>query len=179
MLLGVIVGCEIGFWVFVASGLFTRYVLRRRRIGAVLLGCAPLVDLVLLVAAVLDIRHGGKATVYDALAGVYLGVSVGFGKSMIRWADQRFAHRFAGGPPPSPKPRYGKAHAARERAAWARHLLAWAVGCALLMLVVAVVGDPDRTQALLRIAQLWTLVLVIDGIISLSYTIHPKRTPSR
>lgn len=143
-----------------------------------LLVCAPLVDLVLLAAAVLDIRRGGEATVLDALAGVYLGVSVGFGKSMIRWADQRFAHRFAGGPPPPPKPRYGKAHAARERAGWVRHVLAWAVGCALLLLVVVVIGDLGRTGALMHTAQLWTLVLVIDGIISLSYTIRPRRDPA-
>lgn len=177
MLLGVIIGCEIGFWVFVASGLFVRYALRHAAAGAVLLACAPLVDLVLLAAAVADIRGGGRATVLDGLAGVYLGVSVGFGRSMMRWADQRFAHRFAGAPLPPPEPRYGRVHAARERAAWARHLLAWAVGCALLLLAVVVVGDPGRTGALMHVVQLWTLVLVIDGIISLSYTIRPRREP--
>jgi hypothetical protein len=35
-----------------------------------------------------------------ASAPAYLGFSVVFGPSVIRWADARFAHRFAGGPPP-------------------------------------------------------------------------------
>lgn len=52
-------------------------------------------------------------------------------------------------------------------------MLAWAVGCALLLAVVGMIGDAHRTDALLRTAPLWTLILAIDGAISLSYTIHP------
>jgi hypothetical protein len=94
---------------------------------------------------------------------------------MVRWADVRFAHRYAGGPPPKPKPRHGAAHAAYERAGWARHLLAWAVGVGLMGLAVLVVGDVARTQALLDTVRLWSVVLVVDGAISLSYTVSPRR----
>ncbi|WP_424326067.1 hypothetical protein [Gordonia sp. (in: high G+C Gram-positive bacteria)] len=41
---------------------------------------------------------GGLALRY--LARLYLGVTVVFGPRLIRWADARFAHRFAGGPAP-------------------------------------------------------------------------------
>jgi hypothetical protein len=94
---------------------------------------------------------------------------------MISWADQRFAHRFAGGPPPPAKPRYGAAHATRERAGWYRHLVAWAVGSGLLGLA-ALIGDSARTAALTRVVMLWTLVLAIDFAISFSYTLSPRRT---
>ena len=93
-----IVACEIGFWVVLGAGLLARYALRMRRLGAVLLFCTPLVDVVLLVATVFDLRAGGEATSVHGLAAIYLGVSVAFGHSMLRWADQRVAHRFAGGP---------------------------------------------------------------------------------
>ncbi len=100
MLAAVIVVNEIGFWVLVGSGLVARYLLRRPRLGAGLLVAAPLVDLVLLTVSVLDLRQGGDASIVHALAAIYIGVSVGFGNAMIRWADVRFAHRFAGGPAP-------------------------------------------------------------------------------
>lgn len=175
MLVGVIIACEIGFWLFLLAGLSARYLLRRKRLGGVLLALAPAVDLVLLVASVLDLRGGGTATAAHGLAAVYLGVSVGFGQRMLRWADVRFAHRFAGGPPPPKKPRYGAAKAAHERSAWYAHLRAYAVGAALLGLAIAAIHDAQRTQALTSTLQLWTLVLAIDAVISFSYTVFPKK----
>ena len=170
MIVAVIVACEVLFWVFIVAGLTARYVFRRQRLGAGLLMAAPFVDLVLLAASVIDLRSGGTATLAHSLAGIYIGVSVAFGHSMIRWADVRFAHRFAGGPAPTPKPRYGRAHAAYERRGFARHLLAWAIGCGLLGAAILLIGDASRTEALFNTARLWTLVLAIDGAISLSYT---------
>lgn len=175
MLVALIVACEVMFWVFLLSGLTARYVLRRQRLGAALLVAAPLVDLVLLVASAVDLRRGGDATLAHSLAAVYIGVSVGFGHSMVRWADVRFAHRYAGGPAPAPKPKWGRAHAAYERKALLRHVVAWAVGCGLLGAAILLIGDASRTEALFNTARVWTLVLVIDAVISLSYTFSPRR----
>ncbi len=174
MLIGLILACEVLFWVVLFSGLAARYLLRRERLSRVLLVCAPLVDLILLTATALDLRAGGTATAAHSLAAIYIGVSVGFGHRMVAWADERFAHRYADGPAPTRKPRHGRAHAAYERRAWLRHLTAWAVGCGLLGLAIVVVGDADRTAALWGTARLWTLVLVVDGIIGLSYTVRPR-----
>lgn len=175
MLVGVIVGCEIGFWVLLGLGLLLRYGLRLRRVSTGVLTCVPLVDLVLLVTAVLDLRHGGNATAAHGLAAIYIGCSVAWGHRMIAWADRWAAHRLAGGPRPQRAPRKGVAHARRERAEWYRHVRAWAVGCALLLGAVALVGDASRTQTLLGMAGVWTLVLAIDGVISFSYTLWPRR----
>ena len=175
MLPAFIIAAEIAFWVVLLSGLTARYVLQRPRLGAALLIATPLVDVVLLAATILDLRSGATATVAHALAAIYLGVSVAFGHSMVRWADVRFAHRFAGGPAPEPAPRHGRSHAARERRGWLRHLLAWAIGSGLMLVGVAVVGDADRTQALLQTAGVWTLILAIDFLVSFSYTLFPRR----
>ena len=137
-----------------------------------------MVDLILLTTTALDLRGGGTATFAHSLAAIYIGVSVGFGHRMVQWADQRFAHRYAGGPPPPRKPRHGAAHAAHERRALMRHVIAWAVGCGLLLLAVATVGDPDRTASLSGTIRLWTLVLAVDALISLSYTVRPRRAPA-
>ena len=175
MLIALVVVAEVAFWLILFSGLAIRYPLRRPRLGLVLLVATPLVDLALLAATTLDLRRGGEAALPHGLAAVYLGVSAAWGRRMIDWADARFAHRFAGGPPPERPPRTGRRHAARERREWLRHLTAWATGTALLGLGVLVVGDLERTEALVNVAVLWSLVLAVDFLISFSYTVWPRQ----
>jgi hypothetical protein len=169
-----IVAAEIAFWGVLLSGLVARYVLRRPRIGLALLAATPFVDLVLLVATTIDLRRGGEAALPHALAAVYIGVSVAWGRRLLTWADARFAHRFAGGPSPARPARAGRRHAAHQRREWGRHLIAWATGTALLGLGILLVGDIDRTLALVNVAALWTLVLAIDFVISFSYSLWPR-----
>lgn len=162
MLVAVIVACEIGFWVVLGAGLTARYVLRRRRLGGWLLVAVPVVDLVLLVVTVLDLRRGGTADVAHGLAAVYLGFSVAFGHAMVRWADVRFAHRFAGGPPPAAKPAHGTP--ARRRLEWrdfAKASLACGISAVLLLGLVTLVGDRSDTGALLAWMPRLGLVLAI------------------
>ncbi|HEY7729737.1 MAG TPA: hypothetical protein VH950_02430 [Gaiellaceae bacterium] len=175
MLIALVIGAELAFWLILLAGLATRYLLRRRRLGLALLVATPVIDLALLAATTVDLRRGGEAALPHALAAVYIGVSVAWGQQIVSWADVRFAHRFAGGPPPGRPPRTGRRHAARQRREWLRHLLAWATGTALLGIGVLVVGDVDRTLALLNVAAVWTLVLAIDFLISFSYTIRPRQ----
>ena len=175
MLIALIVGAEIAFWLILFSGLAVRYLLGRPRMGMALLVATPLVDLALLAAATFDLRRGGDAALPHALAAVYVGVSVAWGKRMVDWADARFVQRFAGGPSPEPPPRTGPQHAARQRREWLRHLAAWSTGTALLGLGVLAVGDLERTEALLNVAALWTLILAIDFLISFSYALWPRQ----
>ncbi|GAB2852174.1 hypothetical protein GCM10022221_59450 [Actinocorallia aurea] len=174
VLVALIVGAEIAFWVLLGLGLLVRYGLRRRRLGGVLLLGTPLVDLALLAATALDLKQGGQASAAHGLAALYLGFSVGFGHRIIRRMDEWAAHRWAGGPAPAPKPKTGRAHAAYERAQFGRHVLAWAVGCGLLLGAVQFVGDASRTGSLLHIATVWTVVLAVDALVSLSYTFSPR-----
>lgn len=175
MIAALIALCEIGFWLFVVAGLLCRYLFGARRLGAALLFSTILVDLTLLFFTVIDMRSGATATLAHGLAGVYIGVSLVFGPSMIRWADERFAHRFAGGPKPSPKPRYGMEHARHERRMWLKHLLAWTIGSAILGAMAVWVGDLSRAGELLLTIGRWAIVLFIDFLWSFSYTIWPRK----
>lgn len=161
MLLAVIIACEIGFWFILGAGLAARYLLQMPRLGAVLLVCTPVVDLVLFVATVLDLRNGATATAAHGLAAAYIGFSIAFGHSLIRWADQRVAHRFFGGPPPWKPPKGGKARAAYEWREWFKGLLGWAVACAMLGGGILMIGDWERSQELATWAGRLSLVLVI------------------
>ncbi|MCE7006225.1 hypothetical protein LWC34_25790 [Kibdelosporangium philippinense] len=150
LMVTLIVACEIGFWVVLGAGLVARYLLRWRRTSTVLLLCVPLVDVVLFAATVIDLRGGGSAGSVHGLAAVYLGVSVAFGHSMMRWADQRFAHRFADGPPPVKPPKSGSARVRYEWRESGKFMLAYAIACGVMALLIFVVSTPEHTAALWR-----------------------------
>ena len=175
MLYALIVACEVGFWVFLGAALVSRYVLRWKKVGTVLLFCVPLADLVLFSASTVDLVRGATPTAGHGLAAIYLGVSIAFGEQLVRWADGRFAHRFDGQPLTRP-PKAGRAHAARERRQWLRHLLAWTIGSALIFLDVALVGDWHAAQPLVQLVGAWGVILVIDLLWSFSYTLFPRKS---
>ncbi|MGY1849470.1 hypothetical protein [Blastococcus sp. SYSU DS1021] len=179
-LLALIVACEVGFWCLLGAGLMVRYLLRLRRTSAVLLAGAPVLDLVLLIASFLDLRSGSTAGAAHGLAAVYIGFSVAFGPLTLRWADQRFAHRFAGGPPPVRPPEYGQARARHEWKLWARALAGWAVACSLLGLAVLAADDAARTAHLAGWINGLTAGVIIWALAwPLPYTFWPKTHRSR
>jgi hypothetical protein len=94
---------------------------------------------------------------------------------MIKWADDRFAYRFAGGPAPKRPPKYGIEHARHERHMWYLHLLAWTIGSLILYGMILLVGDADRTMSLYGMIIRWGIVLLIDFIWSFSYTFWPRK----
>ncbi len=143
----VIAGGEIGFWVAILAGLVARYPLKLKRTGVALLLLTPVIDIVVLVATVIDLRNGATANFVHGIAAVYLGFSVVFGHSMIKWADVRFAHRFAGGPPPPPKPR-GRDKLRAEWRDWFKCVLACGLAAGVLLLLIVMVGGTAQVDPL-------------------------------
>ena len=177
MLLAVIAACEIGFWVLLVAGLAARYLLRLPKIGLVLLAGVPLVDVVMLVASVVDIQRGAEPSFKHSLAAIFIGVSVGFGHQTLKWADKWAAHYMAGAPRPVKPPKNGPERARRERAGWFRHLLAYVVGVGIMIGLGLLSGR--GYDAALGPAWTWTIVLVIDAIVSFSYSFGGAEAPDR
>ncbi len=176
-MIALIIGCEIGFWVLLLAGLAVRYLTTARQLSKILLTCVPVVDVVLLAAAVIDLRSGGHPTASHGLAAVYLGVSVAFGPQLLDWADQRFAHRFAGGPAPVRPPKSGAEHAAYERKQWLRHVLAYVIAALVLGVFTLLVGA-GRAGAVWGVMGPWAVILGIDFLVSFSYTLAPRKRRS-
>ena len=107
LLYGLIVGCEAAFWLVLGLALAARYLLKRERSSRALLLSLPVIDLLLLVFTAVDLKSGTPATHAHGLATAYVGFTVAFGGIAVRWADQRFAHFFAGGPAPLKPPALG------------------------------------------------------------------------
>jgi len=156
-----IVACEIAFWAFLLAGLTVRYLLRRRRLSRYLLLASPLADVGLLVLSAVDLARGATATEAHALAAAYISFTVVFGHSVIRWADARFAYRFADGPAPVKMPKRGPARVRHEWREFGKAVLACVMASALIGLGVLVVGDSERSQALVGFETHLGVVLVI------------------
>lgn len=177
MIVGLIIACEVAFWVLLAAGLAFRYALRMPRTGLVLLLCEPLLELVLFAVTAIDLRNGAEPDWRHGLAAVYIGFTAGLGHSTIAWADARVAHRFAGGPPPAAPPRYGTARTVHEWKVAGRWILAAAVALALLQGAVWYVGDAGDTGPLRAWQQRMLWVIGINVVIAAGYTLFPKRPP--
>ena len=146
-----IVGCEAAFWVALFAGFACRYLLKWNRISRILLLSVPLIDLALLAFTVFDLRRGTTATFAHGLATAYVGFTVAFGPMIVSWTDERFAHRFGGGPPPARAPSSGWASVRYELKLWVRCLVAVLITYVLLAAMIALVARPENTGRL----QVW------------------------
>lgn len=143
-----IVGCEVAFWLVLLLALAVRYLLRREPLSRALLFALPAIDVLLLVFTAVDLKAGAAATSAHGLATAYVGFTVAFGRLAVAWADRRFAHHFAGGPPPIAAPSRGWPAIEYELRLWLRSIVAWIIAMALLAGLIAYVNDEARTQAL-------------------------------
>ncbi|MEU2229480.1 hypothetical protein ACH4A8_26965 [Streptomyces vietnamensis] len=177
MIVTLIVICEVGFWVLLAAGLATRYLLKMPRAGMALLLCEPVLEVVLLAVTAIDLRNGAEPGWEHGLAALYIGYTVGHGHRTVKWLDGHAAHRLGGGPPPPKPPRYGMARARHEGRVWLGSLVGGVVATVLLLLAVRYVGDAGNTDSLWSwMFAAWRAV-GIHGLIALSYLIWRKKDP--
>ncbi|SDT60426.1 hypothetical protein SAMN05216371_3099 [Streptomyces sp. TLI_053] len=177
MIVTLVLAAEVAFWVVLALGLAARYLLRWRKVSTVLLVGLPVIDLVLFLLTFLDLRGGATASWTHALAASYLGFSVGFGPSVVRWADGWFQHRFGGGPKPLPSPKYGTARSRYEWRICLRTLVSVAI---TLTLITALKLFTDATGTGVFDQWYWRLGIaaVVNLVIATSYTLWPKQPPA-
>lgn len=178
VLVTLIIVCEAGFWVLLTGGLALRYLAKKPRLGAAVLLCEPLLELVLFVVTALDLRAGAEPDGKHGLAALYIGFTAAYGHYTVKWLDGHAAYRLGGGPKPAGAG-YGKARAVHEWKLVARTVLAAAVAIALLQAAIWYVGGSGDT-APLRAWQFTALrVTGIHALIAATYTVWPKRAPAK
>lgn len=169
-----IIFCEIAFWVVIILGLVTRYLWGREKLGLFFLALTPIVDLILLIATSVDLARGATATSIHGIAAIYIGTSIAYGKSMIAWADECFQY-YITKKGTKPLKRYGMEYAKHQMKGWIKHVFAYLIGAGLLVVIIYVINDSTRTEALSQILKIWTLALGINLVISSSYFIWPRK----
>ncbi|MEU2759937.1 MULTISPECIES: hypothetical protein [unclassified Streptomyces] len=172
-----VVACEVAFWVLLAAGLALRYVARKPGLGAAVLLCEPLLEVVLLVVTAVDLKNGAEPDWKHGLAAVYIGFTVGLGHHTVKKVDAWVAHRWFGGPPPVKPPKYGRARAIHEWRTAARWILAAVVALVLLQAAVWYIGANGQVGSLQNWQQKMILVIGINLLIAGGYTVFPKRAP--
>ncbi|QCR30962.1 hypothetical protein [Lysinibacillus sp. SGAir0095] len=172
-----IIAAEILFWIAIFAGLFTRYVLHQKRLSLLLFLLTPLIDLALIALTVVDLQSGSAATIAHGISVIYIGVSIAYGKTMIAWADNIFQTYFLK-KEPAKKKLYGVEKGLYELKMWGRHVFAYAIGSVLFWLIITFVNS-NSTEALFNVWRIWSIALLIDGGISLSYLVFPKRAASK
>lgn len=173
-----IIFCEVAFWVVILLGLVTRYIFKLKKLGLFFLALTPVIDLILLITTAIDLMNGATAETPHAIAAVYIAVSLVFGKSMITWADDRFRYYVMkqGAKPYKPT---GLDYAKNYAKNWLKHLLSYLLGTGVLHLIVYLINDASRTTALDSVIHIWTIVIVIDLIICISYFVWPPKKESK
>lgn len=173
-----IIFCEVAFWVVILLGLVTRYIFKLKKLGLFFLALTPVIDLILLITTAIDLMNGATAATPHAIAAVYIAVSLVFGKSMITWADDRFRYYVMkqGFKPYKPT---GLDYAKNYAKNWLKHLLSYVIGTGILHLMVYLINDANRTAALDSVIHIWTIVIIIDLIICISYFVWPPKKESK
>ncbi|MFD9476108.1 hypothetical protein [Streptomyces nojiriensis] len=174
MIVALIIACEAGFWVLLAAGLALRYLAKMPGLGAAVLLCEPLMELVLLVVTTLDLKNGAEPDWKHGLAALYIGYTVAYGHYTIKWLDGHAAYRLAGGPKPA-GPEYGKARARHEWKLWVRTVIAAAVALALLQVAIWYAGDVSSLQGWQSGA---LRVVGFHALVAAAYTIWPSKAPA-
>ncbi|MGK0247775.1 MAG: hypothetical protein ACI910_000502 [Oleispira sp.] len=147
MLIWLIVFCELGFWLFLFSGLFVRYILKLPRFGSTLLSCVPLLDVILIVVTAYDLHSGTTAEFAHGLAAAYLGFTIVFGHSLMQWADDYFAYKYYGQDKPTEI--YGRSYTEYKWGQWFKGILACVIASGILYLAIIFVNNETKTDALL------------------------------
>ncbi|MGW7195787.1 hypothetical protein [Streptomyces chryseus] len=178
MIVTLIIMCEVGFWVLLAGGLALRYLARMPRAGAAVLLMEPLLEVLLLVVTAVDLKNGAEPDWKHGLAAVYIGFTVALGHRTIKWVDARFAHRFAGGPPPVRPPKYGTARTVHEWKTAGLWMLAAAIATGLLQAAIWYVGGDGEIGSLRAWQQKMLFVIGVNAVIAASYTLFPKQEPA-
>lgn len=172
MIILLIIFCEIGFWMFLFTGLFVRYQLKKDKLSRVLLLCVPILDVILLSATFIDLNRGAEATFAHGLATAYLGFTLVFGKEVVNWADHKM-----GGKVNEQVTLTGFSYALYEWKVWGRGVLACAIAACLLFLGIELVDQPQRTGSLNDWYYILVNLMVLWAVFGpLWYTIFPKKS---
>ncbi|MBP0449653.1 hypothetical protein J5Y04_08820 [Kitasatospora sp. RG8] len=178
MIVTLVLAAEAAFWILLGLGLATRYLLRWRRVSTVLLVGLPVVDLTLFALTVLDLRGGATASWTHALAAGYAGFSIGYGPSLVRWADRHFQYRFAGGPKPVRSPQYGPERTRHEWRICGRTVVSAAITLGLITALVPLSAGAahfsDFTGWYARLG----ITAAINVIVAACYSLWPKEAPA-
>lgn len=193
---------EIIFWVSTLSFLIVRYWFNLNKLSVAFFILFILNDLWIATMGYFDYLKTGKFSAYQIIILIVIAYAFLYGKSDFQKLDgfiQRKAAKWRGLPEPeftASKPLYGMAHAKQERRNLYKHFLVFFAVQGLFLLMFGLSDAVSNIQlntlfeewyektntdlfyqndTANNITRIWALILAIDIVISLSYTVAPKK----
>lgn len=88
-ILTLIIICEILFWVFAILGVFFRSIVKNNKLGRFFLILIPIDDVLLIIFNIVSLLIGEPFSYSHSLSGLYLGITIAFGETIIKWLDNK------------------------------------------------------------------------------------------
>ena len=187
---------EVLFWVLTVVFVILRYWLRLEKVSLVFLVLVVTNELFAAGLAILDYARTGVVGEFQIVMAAFIVYAATVGKqdfkrldaylqrTVARWRGERTTpepassantmHKEAGSP--------DREHARKERRGFYEHLLVFVVGQAILFTIgeswLAAQfggGATEKPSGLMAAGRIWCVVLLVDGIWSLSYTFFPRQ----
>ncbi|USG66576.1 hypothetical protein NDK47_04555 [Brevibacillus ruminantium] len=197
-----LIAAEVIFWVSVITFLIARYWFGKKALSAVFLLLFILNDLWIATLGFFDYLQTGQFSSYQIIVVVLFLYAITYGKSDFKKLDyyvQIKVAKWKGLPAPdieAPKKLVGREHAKRERSNLYVHLSVYVAAHLVFFFLVGLSPRvyematwsqffteffsaqeallPFQNETLNNLSRVWTLILGIDTVISLSYTVFPK-----
>jgi hypothetical protein len=197
-----LITAEVFFWVFSLTFLVVRYWFNLKKLSIVFFFLFIINDLWIATMGFMDYLKTGNFTSYQIVILIIIVYALTYGKSDFRKLDifiQKKVAKWKGQPIPDlkgPEKLYGKDLARQERKHFAIHLSIFILAHIGMFLVYGLSDQltqsqnieqllsqwfsskdalyPFNNESMNNLSRIWTLVLVIDGVTSLSYTFFPK-----
>lgn len=198
------IAVEVVFWLSIALFIILRYLLGWKKISIWILPLFIASIIADLFLGWIDYKQTGEFSIFQLIVLIFVVYAITSGYTDFRrldvWIQQKIA-KWKGLPEPDVSwklpPKYGKEHAKYERRGWYLHVLTFVLFLIIFYLLTGtndafqwddltrgqfysdwwknkregIFGDPILNQ----ITQVWFLIIIIDGIISFSYTFSPNK----
>ncbi len=195
---------EIIFWLLIGLFLLFRYVLGWKQFTKWMIPIFILTIVIDIYLGWVDYKMTGEFSIFQFIIIIFVVYALTSGLSDFRRLDayiQRKVAKWKGQPEPEQSAKlpakYGREHARHERNGWFMHIAMFVLAQVAFFLLFGLREgvalsqfiDPDfyrswwgdaslgayRDITLNQLVQVWFVVLVVDGIISLSYTFSPRK----
>ncbi|HLS67419.1 MAG TPA: hypothetical protein VK029_10565 [Pseudogracilibacillus sp.] len=198
------IAVEVVFWLSIALFIILRYLLGWKKISIWILPLFIASVIADLLLGWVDYKQTGEFSTFQLIVLIFVVYAITSGYTDFRrldaWIQQKIA-KWKGLPEPDVSaklpPKYGKEHARYERRGWYLHVLTFVLFLIIFYFLTGtddafkwddlmngqfysdwwnnkgygIYGDPILNQ----LTKVWFLVIIIDGIISLSYTFSPNK----
>lgn len=195
---------EIIFWLCIILFLLIRYVLGRQRISVWILPIFILSVVIDIYLGWVDYKVTGEFSIFQFIVVIFIIYAVTSGLSDFKRLDayiQRKIAKWKGEPEPELAvklpPKYGREHAKHERIGWYMHVAMFVFAQIVFFFLfgaheqftLSQLFDTEfyrlwwehetfgayQNMTLNQLVKVWFIVLIVDGIVSLSYTFSPRK----